>query len=115
MRIGKRKGEYKDMAVMNLTKENFKQEVLEAQETVLVDFWATWCGPCQMMSPVVEEIAQERTDVKVCKVNVDDQMELARQYRVLSIPTFLVFKNGEVAGSMMGAQPKEKLTQLFEK
>lgn len=103
------------MAVMELTKENFQQEVLEAQETVLVDFWATWCGPCKMMAPVVEELAEERSGVKVCKVNVDEQMELARQYRVLSIPTFLVFKNGEMTGNTLGVQPKEKLIELLEK
>ena len=103
------------MAVMELTKENFKQEVLEAQETVLVDFWASWCGPCKMMAPVVDELAQEKSGVKVCKVNVDEQMELARQYRVLSIPTFLVFRNGEMVGSTMGVQPKEKLVEIMEK
>lgn len=103
------------MAVMELTKENFQQEVLEAQETVLVDFWATWCGPCKMMAPVVEELSEERSGVKVCKVNVDEQMDLARQYRVLSIPTFLVFKNGEMTGNTLGVQPKEKLIELLEK
>ena len=81
------------MAVV-LTKENFEQEVLKADKPVLVDFWAEWCGPCQMMLPVIEELAKEQTEIKVCKVNVDEQMELARQYRVMSIPTFLVFKNG---------------------
>lgn len=103
------------MAVMDLTKENFQQEVLEAQEMVLVDFWAAWCGPCKMMASVVEELDQERSDVKVCKVNVDEQMDLARQYRVLSIPTFLAFKNGEMVGSTLGVQPKEKLIEMLEK
>lgn len=101
------------MAVIELTKENFEQEVLEAQETVLVDFWATWCGPCQMMAPVVEEIGQERNDVKVCKVNVDEQMELARRYRVMSIPTFLVFKGGEQIEREMGAVSKEDLIKML--
>ena len=100
---------------LNVTKNNFKEEVLEAKETVLVDFWATWCGPCQMMGPVMDEISEERDDIKVCKVNVDDEMELARQYRVLSIPTFLIFENGEVIGRTMGAQPKEQLYKLMSK
>ena len=103
------------MGAIVLTIENFKQEVLEAQVPVLVDFWATWCGPCQMMGPVVEELAQENPDVKVCKVNVDEEMELAREYRVMSIPTFLVFKNGEVTGRTLGVQQKEELLELLKK
>ena len=102
------------MAVV-LTKENFEQEVLKADKPVLVDFWAEWCGPCQMMLPVIEELAKEQTEIKVCKVNVDEQMELARQYRVMSIPTFLVFKNGEIITQTLGAQPKEKLLELIRK
>lgn len=103
------------MGAIVLNKENFKQEVLEAKVPVLVDFWATWCGPCQMMGPVVEELAQENPDVKVCKVNVDEEMELAREYRVMSIPTFLVFKNGEVTGRTLGVQQKEELLELLKK
>ena len=102
------------MAVV-LTKENFEQEVLKADKPVLVDFWAEWCGPCQMMLPVIEELAKEQTEIKVCKVNVDEQMELARQYRVISIPTFLVFKNGKIIAQTLGAQPKEKLLELIRK
>ena len=102
------------MAVV-LTKENFEQEVLKADKPVLVDFWAEWCGPCQMMLPVIEELAKEQTEIKVCKVNVDEQMELARQYRVMSIPTFLVFKNGEIIAQTLGAQRKEKLLGLIRK
>ena len=83
------------MAVV-VTKDNFEQEVLKADKPVLVDFWGEWCGPCQMMLPVVEELSKEQNEFKVCKVNVDDQMELARKFRAMSIPTFLVFKNGEV-------------------
>ena len=101
------------MAVINVTKDNFEQEVLQAKEPVLVDFWATWCGPCQMMGPVVEEIARERSDVKVCKINVDEQMELARMYRIMSIPTFAVFKNGQLTGREMGAMPKEDLVKML--
>ena len=103
------------MGAMILTKENFRQEVLEAEGPVLVDFWAAWCGPCQMMGPVVEELAQENPDVKVCKLNVDEQMELAKEYRVMSIPTFLVFKNGKMTGRTLGVQQKEELLELIRK
>lgn len=101
------------MSVINLTTENFEEEVLNAKEPVLVDFWATWCGPCQTMGPVVDELAQELTDVKVGKVNVDEQMELAREYKVMSIPTFLVFKDGKVAERTLGVQEKSELEQLI--
>ena len=101
------------MSVSNLTTENFEEEVLNAKEPVLVDFWATWCGPCQTMGPVVDELAQELTDVKVGKVNVDEQMELAREYKVMSIPTFLVFKDGKVAERTLGVQEKSELEQLI--
>ena len=82
------------MAALHLSAENFKQEVLEAKGKVLVDFFATWCGPCRMLSPVVDEVAEERTDVKVGKVNVDEQPDLAAQFGVMSIPTLLLFENG---------------------
>ena len=102
------------MSVINLTTENFEEEVLNAKEPVLVDFWATWCGPCQTMGPVVDELAQELTDVKVGKVNVDEQMPLAREYKVMSIPTFLVFKDGKVAERTLGVQEKSELEQLIK-
>ena len=101
------------MSVINLTTENFEEEVLNAKEPVLVDFWATWCGPCQTMGPVVDELAQELTDIKVGKVNVDEQMVLAREYKVMSIPTFLVFKDGKVAERTLGVQEKSELEQLI--
>ena len=101
------------MSVINLTTENFEEEVLNAKEPVLVDFWATWCGPCQTMGPVVDELAQELTDVKVGQVNVDEQMVLAREYKVMSIPTFLVFKDGKVAERTLGVQEKSELEQLI--
>ena len=101
------------MSVINLTTENFEEDVLNAKEPVLVDFWATWCGPCQTMGPLVEEIAEERADIKVCKLDVDQEPELARQYRVMSIPTFLVFKEGEVVKRDMGVMSKEEVEGLI--
>lgn len=102
------------MAAIHVTKDNFKEEVLESKVPVLVDFWAEWCGPCQMVLPIVEELADEVTDAKICKVNVDEQMELAKEFRVMSIPTFLVFKDGEKVKSEMGAKTKEELKSLLE-
>ena len=84
------------MAIFNLTKDNFAQEVIQSDKTVLVDFYADWCGPCKMQGPVLEELASERSDVKVCKLNIDDERELALEYGVMSIPTLMIVKNGEV-------------------
>jgi len=97
------------MSVINLTTENFEEEVLNAKEPVLVDFWATWCGPCQTMGPVVDELAQELTDVKVGKVNVDEQMDLAQQFKVVSIPMLILIKNGEVTAKDIGVKSKDEL------
>ena len=94
------------MAAIHLTKDNFKEEVLESKVPVLVDFWAAWCGPCQMVGPVIEEIAGEVTDAKVGKVDVDSEKELAKQYKVMSIPTLIVFKDGEAVKREVGAKPK---------
>ncbi|MCI8639406.1 MAG: thioredoxin [Coprococcus sp.] len=102
----------KIMAEVIITQENFQKEVLEAQGPVLVDFWATWCGPCQAMLPVVEELANEQTEIKVCKLNTDENKELTKKYHVMSIPTFIVFKNGEEAARTLGVQPKEALIEL---
>ena len=96
------------MAVVKLTTETFDQEVLQAGQTVLVDFYADWCGPCKMMAPVVEELAGEEPGVKGCKINIDDEMAIAQRYGVMSIPTFIAFKNGEVAGEKGGARPKRQ-------
>ena len=102
------------MAVVTITLENFEAEVIQSEKTVLVDFWAPWCGPCRMLSPVVDEIAEERTDIKVGKVNVDEQEELTMRFGIMSIPTLIVFKNGEVVKKAMGVQPKAAILGLFE-
>lgn len=100
--------------ITNLTKENFENEVLKADKTVLVDFWATWCGPCKMIAPIIEEIAKERSDIKVCKVNVDEQGELSIKYGVMSIPTLMIFKNGEAVQTAIGYRPKEEIEALLK-
>ena len=103
------------MAVKTFTKENFDQEVLQASGPVLVDFWASWCGPCKMFSPIVDEFAQEQAGrVTVGKVNIDDQPDLAARYGVMSIPTAMLFQNGETVGTLVGVQPKENLEKLLK-
>ena len=102
------------MAVVKLTTENFDQEVLQAGQTVLVDFYADWCGPCKMMSPVVEEVSDEMPDVKVCKINIDEEMDLAQRFGVMSIPTFISFNGGEIRGKQIGAVPKSALVDLVK-
>ena len=101
------------MAVVTITKENFEQEVLQSAKPVLLDFWASWCGPCRMLSPVMDEVAEERTDVKVGKVNVDEQPELAGQFGVMSIPTLLVFEQGKLVRQAVGARPKASVLELL--
>ena len=102
------------MAAIELTSENFEQEVLQADKTVLVDFWASWCGPCKMLSPVVDQLAEELEGVKVAKINIDEQMELAEKYNVSSIPCVVAFKNGEEIGRSVGLVPKQKLVDLLK-
>lgn len=101
------------MSVINLTTENFDEEVLLSDKTVLVDFFAVWCGPCRMVSPVVDEIADERQDIKVCKVNVDEQPGLAERFSVSSIPALMVFKDGKAVRSEVGAMPKQEILSML--
>ena len=101
------------MAVSTITKENFQSEVVQSDKPVLLDFWATWCGPCRMVSPIVDQIADERSDIKVGKINVDEQPELAQQFRIISIPTLVVMKDGQIANKAVGAMPKEEILALL--
>ena len=101
------------MSAMQVNKNNFQDEVLNSDKPVLVDFWASWCGPCGMFAPILEEIAAERSDVKVCKINVDEEPELASRYKVMSIPTLLVVKEGQVVNQAVGARPKSQILSLL--
>ena len=101
------------MSVIKISKENFASEVLNSNKPVLLDFYADWCGPCRMVGPIVSEIANERNDVKVGKINVDEQPELARQFRVMSIPTLMVFKNGQTVKREVGAKSKAELLDML--
>lgn len=100
--------------IINITKENFEAEVLKSEKPVLVDFWATWCGPCKMIGPVIEEIANEHPEIKVCKINVDEEGELSIKHGVMSIPTLMIFKNGEIAQTAIGYRPKEEIEELLK-
>lgn len=101
------------MAELNITMENFESEVLKSDKPVLVDFWAPWCGPCKMMAPVLEEFAAEHPEIKVGKINVDEQSSLAEQFNVMSIPSLVEFKNGQIVNSMVGFNTKEGLEKIF--
>ena len=101
------------MSVIAVTKDNFRQEVLESELPVLVDFWATWCNPCRMLAPIIHEIADEHPEIKVCKIDVDEQPELASQFQVMSIPTLFIFKDGQVVNSAAGVRPKQQILNLI--
>ena len=101
------------MAVVHVTTDNFEQEVLKAEQTVMVDFWAAWCGPCKMLSPIADQIAEEHPEIKVCKVNIDEEPSLAIDYKVMSIPTLLVFKNGEKVNMSIGVQAKSDIEAML--
>lgn len=101
------------MEILHITKENFQKEVMESDKPVLLDFWATWCGPCRMIAPVLEEVAEEREDIKVCKIDVDSEGELAQQFRIMSIPTLIVMENGRITNKAVGAMPKNSVLALL--
>ena len=102
------------MAALHITNNNFKEEVLNSDKPVLIDFWASWCGPCRMVGPIIDEIAKENPDIKVCKVNVDDEPELASEFHIMSIPTLVVMKDGQVIRQSMGAKPKAQILDLLK-
>ena len=102
------------MSALNINKNNFVEEVMNSEKPVLVDFWASWCGPCRMVIPVVEKIAEEYPEYKVVKVNVDEEQELASQFGVMSIPTLMVVKNGEVVNKSVGAKNKQQILAMLQ-
>lgn len=102
------------MSIINLTKDSYHNEIMETEKVVVIDFWATWCGPCKMMAPVVEEVAKDYPDVKVCKVNVDEEPELSNAFKIVSIPTIVVIKNGEIIDSVVGYRPKEDIEKIIK-
>lgn len=101
------------MKVLNINRNNFQEEVVNCDKPVLLDFWAAWCGPCRMVSPMVDEIAAEREDIKVCKINIDEQPELASAFGVMSIPTLLVMKDGKIVKQSVGARPKAQILEML--
>lgn len=102
------------MSVTTLTEKNFEQEVLKSDKPVLIDFWASWCGPCRMLSPLVDELAEEHSEFKFCKVNVDEEENLAKNFGIMSIPMLIVFKNGEQKAKNIGAVPKDAILELIK-
>lgn len=102
------------MATLHVTEKNFEEEVLKSDKPVLIDFWASWCGPCKMLAPIVDEIAGEITDAKICKINIDEEMGLAKKFKVMSIPTLVVVKEGKVVQSSVGLKPKNKILDMLQ-
>ena len=100
------------MKVLHINKDNFHKEVLNSDKPVLLDFFASWCGPCRMLGPILDEIAEEREDIKVCKINIDEQPELASRYRIMTIPTLMVLKNGQIMEQSVGAKPKHQILAM---
>ena len=100
------------MKVLHINKDNFHKEVLDSDKPVLLDFFASWCGPCRMVGPILDEIAEEREDIKVCKVNIDEQPELAHRYRIMTIPTLMVLKDGNILEQSVGAKPKHQILAM---
>ena len=101
------------MKALHINKDNFHQEVLNSDRPVLLDFFASWCGPCRMVGPILDEIAEEREDIKVCKVNIDEQPELAHRYRIMTIPTLMVLKDGNIVEQSIGAKPKHQILAMI--
>lgn len=101
------------MSAVKIHKNNFQEEVIHSDKPVLLDFWASWCGPCRMVAPILDQIAQERPDIKVCKINVDEEPELASQFAIMSIPTLMVVKDGQVVNKALGARPKDAILALL--